>query len=80
MTEPEAKTKWCPFIRLTKPDESALTSWNRSWNRVIDGGPLEETVCIGSACMAWRWDRPQEIDVPIASDDGHCGLAGPVAP
>lgn len=33
--------------------------------------------CIGSACMAWRWD---DVDAPRegphASASGHCGLAG----
>ena len=32
-----------------------------------DTGPHR---CVGSECMAWRWDR---IDVI-----GHCGLSGPV--
>lgn len=64
MTEQEAKTKWCPFARF----KFASTSDGPACNR--EGGPsigedtggtnpwlLSGTRCIGSACMAWRWDK-----------------------
>lgn len=48
MTEDEAKTKWCPFARR-------LFDWNEetSYNRRKDDTP--GSLCIASACMAWRW-------------------------
>lgn len=82
MTEDEAKTKWCPFVRYgEKASNRGVPAENESYVR-----------CIGSACMAWKttgydqWylgkkmppDRrvfgvgaPDLIEKPI----GHCGLA-----
>lgn len=48
MTEPEAKTKWCPFTRQTYHEYGA-------YNRQSNGAPLDTCCCIGSQCMAWRW-------------------------
>ena len=68
MTEDEAKTKWCPMVRLAPlgPGES----YKKSTNRMGKGDP--DSCCIASDCMAWRWfgrgaARP---------DRGYCGLAG----
>jgi hypothetical protein len=69
MTEDEAKTKWCPMVRLAPlgPGES----YKKSTNRMGKGDP--DSCCIASDCMAWRcidregWRRP---------DRGYCGLAG----
>ena len=80
MTEEEAKTKWCPFVRVLAsidigPNPVAITSFN------VDNKGSRHGECIGSACMAWRWacrpgsngadGRPK--DYP---GDGYCGLAG----
>ena len=64
MTPEEAKQKWCPF---------ALPSFNRIL--VNEGG--NETKCIASDCMAWRWYQKNAIgdDGPLP-DAGYCGLAG----
>ena len=43
VTEAEAKTKWCPFARLSE--------MGGTYNRI---GPAADLYCIGSACMAWR--------------------------
>lgn len=51
MTEAEAKTKWCPFARLSE--------MGGTYNRC---GPSANLECIGSACMAWRKDRSVCID------------------
>jgi len=63
MTEDEAKTKWCPFSRVL-----SHTYAQDGQGRIWEGGyaynrqPDEDAdyipghgVCIGSACMAWRW-------------------------
>lgn len=70
MTEEEAKTKWCPFVRL---GETAIGS---TYNRC---GPEASLYCIGSACMAWRWnERGLRVigSIPPPGGEGHCGLAG----
>lgn len=64
MTEDEAKTKWCPQARV--PMRAAECARNRGY---IDGKAFlpEGTLCIASACMAWR---------TTSSQHGYCGLAG----
>ena len=65
MTEQEAKTKVCPVGAMRG-------SYDGNWDRGH---------CIGSACMAWRWDREElESGTPgytrKSETDGYCGLAG----
>jgi hypothetical protein len=65
MTEEEAKTKWCPQTLCA---------------RLIVSDHVEQPVemggarCIGSKCMAWRWERASNSS--IKRKDGFCGLAG----
>jgi len=83
MTEDEAKTKWCPFVRIESYERT------NSYNRHSDGDASTNVLkCIGSACMAWRWDtstwslqsddkgllmrRSADMEEPY----GFCGLAG----
>jgi hypothetical protein len=68
MTEDEAKTKTCHMT-------IAAT--------VIAGeANFYPAVCIGSDCMAWRWEQrfiPREQNAPeitYSKRDGYCGLAG----
>ena len=64
MTEGEAKTKWCPFVRVALIDEqlgAVFEGYNRmsykQSEHMPDGGAYSpETKCIGSECMAWRWN------------------------
>ena len=77
MTEEEAKTKWCPHTR-----QCGAVAYNR--NSV--GKP--SGMCVGSACMSWRWDRyavktrdlgGMSIDtgeIETSTTRGYCGLAG----
>ena len=62
MTEEEAKTKWCPMVRMNLCYEAGkeVGSWNR------DGG---DCMCIASDCMMWRRDKKY-------SDEYYCGLGG----
>lgn len=51
MTESEAKTKWCPYVRvLARP--IADVAVNRAMNT---GAPDPDCMCLASGCMAWRW-------------------------
>ena len=90
MTEDEAKTKWCPFVRLT----ASAGEWHV--NRPPGSAPDNpgDYMCVGSACMAWRvrhqWldnaqQEPGWVTYPPYAfepgpgqerDDGYCGLAG----
>lgn len=74
MTEDEAKTKWCPFVRLARPGQTAF-------NRTTDDSELlPAAMCVASDCMAWRWkartwpSKPNDQSGPICG--GYCGLAG----
>ena len=86
MTEDEAKTKWCPFARVSLHDGEAIG--NHAANRfpVNTGGEMYSR-CIGSECMAWRWkyvlpDESTELGMNAHKTDsdgnwlGYCGLAG----
>jgi hypothetical protein len=59
MTEAEAKTKWCPFAR----SEISGMIANRPMN-YSSGNSNSDRVCIGSSCMAWRWDGQSEYRHP----------------
>ena len=77
-TEAKAKTKWCPFVR-----QSAQAAHSNRGDHPNDGN----VNCIGSDCMAWRWqwvieDQPVPLGVNAHEIDadgnwlGYCGLAG----
>jgi hypothetical protein len=85
-TEEEAKTKWCPFARLmltvNEGDRPILGvgGVNRYGK---DGVDQALGTCIGSQCMAWRWEVPESEfekmmatrkSVMPASRRGSCGL------
>ena len=76
MKESEAKTKWCPFVRLTDDFGD---------NRPSGGAAETFLTCIGSECMAWRWEvsptelarRGQQQNLgEYVKPTGFCGLAG----
>lgn len=59
-TEEEAKKKLCPLVAAHDPQRDlAMKSFHHS------------QVCVGSACMAWRWVTPKYKD-----SGGFCGIAG----
>jgi hypothetical protein len=83
MTEDEAKTKWCPFARVslagTKLQISPHNRAEADHGSRVDSVPNPPYArCLGSACMAWRWAQEP---LPAVVDDavegrGYCGLAG----
>ncbi len=72
--EVEARKKWCPFARGNSIARERVSATGEYDNR-----------CIGSACMAWRWEMTHIEDKHnpggdlVESHDTHgfCGLAGP---
>lgn len=74
MTEEQAKGKWCPFTRVAGLPGSAAEG--NVYNRWPGEDILSSATCMGSACMAWRWDGADPAD--RSKFNGHCGLAGPV--
>ena len=89
MTEDEAKTKWCPHVRMRHPQDEGH-AFNRDY-----GDSYAIGNCIGSACMAWRWSmepnpayveqgdvwpdtrQPQQRQPMLPGRErGFCGLAG----
>lgn len=73
MTEDRAKEKWCPFSRVAL-DEGMAANRTASMGRGGYADIAEETRCLASGCMAWRWSTIV-ARAPILSE-GHCGLAG----
>lgn len=67
MTEDEAKTKWCPMVRIT-----ATKGYEDVDNR---GQALGDYQCIASDCMMWRLITG-ESGLPIDGERGYCGLGG----
>lgn len=62
-TEKEAKTKWCPFARVLLPVRQSGNRIGTFHKRIADDGEREhyeeqeaDCKCIGSGCMAWRWE------------------------
>jgi hypothetical protein len=81
-TEDQARTKWCPFVRLHLLSRDV--SYNRrlgTGDRMEDTGLPHGSHCIASECMAWRWKdgiTPKDMGDfdPDNEAVGHCGLAG----
>lgn len=73
MTEEEAETKWCPFTRAADLDG------NRG---AVSGHEHPQTMCVSSACMAWRWvhkagtNKNDQPNYYAGQWHGYCGLAG----
>lgn len=66
MTEAEAKTKWCPMVRTGLNAGMAV-------NHHVSGDVHDETRCIASGCMMWRYSTPNTI-ADHNKKDGFCGL------
>ena len=87
MTEEQAVGRWCPFGRIGWMHETAENGvGGMTYNRDHEGNGDPHSLCLGSACMAWRWvsslsvDRPDGINAiggqRVSRTRGYCGLAG----
>lgn len=63
MTENEAKTKWCPMVRI-----EGAEAGQSSYNRFNDGSPDPDGRCIASDCMMWVEEHNDDKTA------GSCGL------
>lgn len=66
LTETEAKTKWCPFVRTDSV--GADCAFNRTTSKLED----YNLQCVASDCMAWRWILVKSTE----EKRGYCGIAG----
>jgi hypothetical protein len=76
LTLEDAKTKWCPWARVTRYGESAdngAPEGPASANRTDEGEGGGRAYCLADGCMAWRWDIVgwKKVQVP-APDDSIC--------
>lgn len=78
LTEDEAKTKWCPFVRAPLSVEWPNSPASPAINSLSDSFR-----CIASECMAWQWgnyhaDGYDKAGNPLTAPtgEGYCGLAG----
>jgi len=82
MTEDEAKKRWCPMRCVAGAGSDGCID-NRG---NVDGRDVHANSsrdCLGSGCMAWRWNEMGVVEengkgkrVPVQWEDGYCGLAG----
>ena len=80
MTEDEAKKKWCPFVRTGLTAGMAVNRHVADSRGAIDG-VFDETRCLGSGCMMWKWLSPTAHTIARGAQEiktkGYCGLSGP---
>lgn len=69
MTEDEAKTKWCPMVRITAFIDGDNCAWsvnNRGqWIAEEERIPRE---CLSSECALWKQSK-------YGTENGCCGLS-----
>lgn len=86
VTEEQAKEMWCPAARvagripLDPPlGDQTVQGSNRigsNW-RAAPPTILASLACIGSRCMAWRWEKDRDPALASIKDwRGFCGMAG----
>ena len=80
ITEEEARTKWCPFVRemSVAADKGKVMALGNRYVSETKVSKVRDRFsnppgarCIASDCMAWRWS---------SNDRGWCGLAGEPGP
>jgi hypothetical protein len=70
LTEEEAKLRWCPEARVAMTAGMAAnrTAFGKGYANIF-----EETRCLGSGCMLWRWQSLFRDGNSEAT--GFCGLS-----
>ena len=63
MTEEQAKTKWCPMVRVGDGSGCNRNHLFESYDK-----------CIASDCMMWVPERRSKEGSMTVVDGGHCGL------
>lgn len=76
MTETEAMQRWCPFSRVNAGNNRVEAENKDAALKRLDSYMRASTRCLGSACLAWRWQRDDAPDSRPSATDGYCGLAG----
>jgi hypothetical protein len=70
MTTEDARTKWCPMVRVTALREGCATG--ATTNQIDES--YTSCQCISKDCMMWRWTDPTYTWTPTS--EGYCGLGG----
>ena len=68
MTEEDAKTKWCPFARVSCANTPETGNHAANRNAVmLDEAPslTAGSQCVGSRCMAWRGQYTPEFHAMV---------------
>ena len=83
LTEEEAKTKWCPLVRVAEAQAVGDFKISLAINRDVSLGEKRPRFkCIASSCMMWRkmprhnWNNQLSQWEVQTNDTGFCGLAG----
>lgn len=81
MTEDEAKEKWCPFSRVlahtyAQDGKGRMFEGGYSSNRGPDREPEDGSLCIGAACMAWRWSEEKRTAAFLQATVEHMKATG----
>ena len=73
-TEDEAKKMWCPQAQVSAAADGGQSGdW---WNRDASHSPGygQQSCCIASKCMAWRWLRETPIRGLTATAESKTGI------
>lgn len=77
-TEEQAKATWCPWSRVGVYTSTHGAS--AAVNRHTDNDVIEDTRCLGTGCMAWRWmpKPPAEHRYVFTKEIAEWVLANPL--
>lgn len=78
LSEAEAKTKWCPLVRVTM---TGFAGGGRGPHPAVNRTDGVGTSCQGAACMFWRWGPARVVATSPHGHagtvpEGYCGAAG----